>query len=66
LIGKGLPTVSSKGTKGSENLPELIEQRRKRLLAKSMSVSITPVELEEQLGEAGILPSTSTEPRFRS
>ena len=68
LIGKCLPAVSSKGAgaKGPENLPELIEQRRKRLLARSMSVSIAPVELEEQLGEAGIIPSPSTESRFRS
>ena len=51
---------------GSENLPDMIEQRRKRLLANSMSVSIAPVELKERLGEAGIVPSSNAEPRFRS
>ncbi|TFK71686.1 hypothetical protein BDN72DRAFT_855998 [Pluteus cervinus] len=38
----------------TDALPELIEQRRKRLLAKSLSVSITPHELDEQLGGMGI------------
>ena len=46
LIGKSLP-------RETDDLSELIERRRKRLLAKSMSVSIAPHELEEQLGEAG-------------
>ncbi|KAJ7596555.1 Rgp1-domain-containing protein [Mycena floridula] len=39
---------------GPDQLPELIEQRRKRLLAKSLSVSVGPQELEESLG-SGIL-----------
>ncbi|GLB36773.1 putative rgp1-domain-containing protein [Lyophyllum shimeji] len=49
LIGKGPAPL-----KGAEELPELIEQRRKRLLAKSLSVTIAPHELEEQLGEARV------------
>ncbi|KAG6914179.1 hypothetical protein DXG01_001923 [Tephrocybe rancida] len=46
-------TVNGERTKGEEDLPELLEQRRKRLLAKSkskaLSVSIAPRELEAQL-----------------
>ncbi|KAG6864955.1 hypothetical protein C0991_006142 [Blastosporella zonata] len=69
LVGKvPLPT---KGT-GTDDLPELLEQRRKKLLAKSLSVSITPHELEEQLGEA-IIPKSApyaqsafNDPRFRA
>src|ERR1700733_15271917 len=37
-------------TKAADELPELIEQRRKRLLSKSLSVSISPAEVE-QIGE---------------
>lgn len=46
LIGKSL-------AKDADDLPEMIERRRKRLLAKSMSVSIAPHELEEKLGDMG-------------
>ncbi|KAF9463167.1 Rgp1-domain-containing protein [Collybia nuda] len=53
LVGK--PHIS----KGGEELPELIEQRRKRMLAKSLSVTITPHELEEQLGE-GVVPKSAS------
>ncbi|KAG6807999.1 hypothetical protein H0H92_005735, partial [Tricholoma furcatifolium] len=62
LIGKvppapGLGKPKEQGKDDTE-LPELLEQRRKRLLAKSksLSVSIGPHEVEEQLGEAGIGP----------
>ena len=51
LVGRSSPP------KGDE-LPELIEQRRKRLLAKSLSVSISPQELE-QIGEGVATKSTS-------
>ncbi|KAF8638674.1 hypothetical protein AX17_002019 [Amanita inopinata Kibby_2008] len=49
--------ASKSGAKG--NLPELIEQRRKRLLAKSLSVSISPRELQVQLPE-GTLAKTGS------
>ena len=45
------------GPKGADVLPELIEQRRKKLLAKSLSVSITPHEIEDELSE---LPKTAS------
>ncbi|KAG5636929.1 hypothetical protein H0H81_006362 [Sphagnurus paluster] len=51
---KGLVGRSVRAPKGADNLPEMLEQRRKRQLAKSLSVSITPHELGEQLGEANI------------
>lgn len=41
------------------HLPELIEQRRKKQLAKSLSVSISPLELEEQVGEGTLATSPS-------
>lgn len=44
-------------------LPLLIEQRRKKLLAKSLSVSISSQELEEQLGE-GIIAATPASAPF--
>ncbi|KAK7047236.1 Golgi membrane exchange factor (Ric1p-Rgp1p) subunit [Paramarasmius palmivorus] len=50
LIGKNL------GPKGTEELPDLIEQRRKRLLAKSLSLTINPGDLEAEIG-AGVLRS---------
>ncbi|KAG5718894.1 Retrograde Golgi transport protein RGP1 like protein [Termitomyces sp. T112] len=71
LVGK----VPVPQAKGSEELPELLEQRRRRLLAKSLSVSIAPWELEEQIGEAnvaaapksGVLPGhPPTSPRVSS
>jgi RAB6A-GEF complex partner protein 2 len=46
-------------TSQSDLLPELIEQRRKRLLAKSLSVSISPGELEKQLPEGTLVKPTS-------
>lgn len=55
LIGRPQP----RGLKGAEELPELIEQRRKRLLAKSLSVSISPHELEEQVAEGTLVRSAS-------
>ncbi|KAK0434585.1 Rgp1-domain-containing protein [Armillaria borealis] len=39
------------GPRGSDTLPDLIEQRRKRLLAKSLSVAIAPHELEDELAD---------------
>ncbi|KAH9487327.1 RAB6A-GEF complex partner protein 2 [Psilocybe cubensis] len=46
FIGKGKPLSSS------ETLPDLIEQRRKKqLVPKALSVSITPFELEGQLAD---------------
>ncbi|KAI3602341.1 retrograde golgi transport protein rgp1-like protein [Moniliophthora roreri] len=50
LIGKDLDP------KGKEELPDLIEQRRKRLLAKSLSLTISPGDLEAEIG-AGVLRS---------
>ncbi|KAG5644125.1 hypothetical protein DXG03_009072 [Asterophora parasitica] len=51
---KGLVGKAQRPPKGADALPELLEQRRKRQLAKSLSVSIAPQELEEQLGEANV------------
>ncbi|KAF5376951.1 hypothetical protein D9615_007252 [Tricholomella constricta] len=56
---KGLIGKAHRPPKGSDVLPELIEQRRKRLLAKSLSVSIAPHEIDEQLGEANVPRSAS-------
>ncbi|KAG6876531.1 hypothetical protein C0993_002420 [Termitomyces sp. T159_Od127] len=42
--------------KVQDELPKLLEQRRRRLLAKSLSVSIAPHELEEAVGEAMVAP----------
>jgi hypothetical protein len=43
---------------GSEKLPDLIEQRRKRQLApKALSVSISPFELEEALAQGAAVSS---------
>ncbi|KAF8060802.1 Rgp1-domain-containing protein [Lyophyllum atratum] len=55
---KGFLGKVPRSPKGREELPDLIEQRRKRLLAKSLSVTITPHELEE-LGEANVPKSAS-------
>lgn len=52
LVGKSF------SSKGEDELPELIEQRRKKLLAKSLSVSIPPHELE-QIGE-GVVPKSAS------
>src|SRR6266550_5766623 len=54
--------ASSMSTSKSDLLPELIEQRRKRLLAKSLSVSISPGELEKQLPEGTLARATSPYP----
>ena len=51
--------VGSMASSKSDLLPELIEQRRKRLLAKSLSVSISPGELEKQLPEGTLAKATS-------
>ncbi|KAF8625125.1 hypothetical protein AX15_005539 [Amanita polypyramis BW_CC] len=51
--------LDSMSTSKSDFLPELIEQRRKRLLAKSLSVSISPGELEKQLPEGTLAKATS-------
>ncbi|TFK38749.1 Rgp1-domain-containing protein [Crucibulum laeve] len=59
LIGKPKPPT------GAEQLPELIEQRRKRLLAKSLSVTIAPHELEGQMAEGTLAKSASfAQPAF--
>ncbi|PFH46889.1 hypothetical protein AMATHDRAFT_68853 [Amanita thiersii Skay4041] len=47
-------------SKRKDDLPELLEQRRKKLLAKSLSVSISPSELEAQLPEGTLVKSKST------
>jgi RAB6A-GEF complex partner protein 2 len=47
---------------GSAALPDLIEQRRRKLLAKSQSVSISPTDLEEALGEAAFPRRSDTDP----
>ena len=52
-------SAGSMSTSKSDLLPELIEQRRKRLLAKSLSVSISPGELEKQLPEGTLARATS-------
>lgn len=51
-VRKGLIGRPEGTPKVTDELPNLIEQRRKRLLNKSLSVSIAPHELEAQLGEA--------------
>ncbi|KAG6836319.1 hypothetical protein H0H93_009157 [Arthromyces matolae] len=60
LIGK-VPSVLplQKGGADEVELPELLEQRRKRLLAKSksLSVSIAPHEFEEQVGGEATIPA---------
>lgn len=43
----------------TDTLPVLIEQRRKRLLAKSLSVSISPRDLEVHLGTGTLSKSPS-------
>jgi len=45
--------------------PELLEQRRKKLLGKSLSISISSQELEEQLGE-GMIATTPASAPFHS
>lgn len=53
IIGKAKPKTTPTLPNGSDPLPELLEQRRKRQLAhKSLSVSISPYELEDHLGGA--------------
>lgn len=55
--------------KTQDELPRLLEQRRRRLLAKSLSVSIGPHELEEEIGEATMAPrviAAATSPRVSS
>ena len=64
LIGKSKPPSASQQPtpslpQNSENLPDLIEQRRKRQLApKSLSVSISPYELEDRLAD-GVTASSA-------
>ena len=60
--GDDLPTRKglvgrARAPQSSENLPDLIEERRKKLLAKSLSVSIAPLELEEQLAVGTVATS---------
>lgn len=43
LFRKG---IIGKGPKGAEELPELLEQRRTRQLARSLSVTIAPFDVE--------------------
>ncbi|KAF9265604.1 Rgp1-domain-containing protein [Marasmius fiardii PR-910] len=58
LIGRDIEKETVSPTyKGSDVLPDLIEQRRKRLLAKSLSLTINPGELEAELS-AGVLRQT--------
>ncbi|KXN88037.1 Protein sat1 [Leucoagaricus sp. SymC.cos] len=59
---KGLVGTMKKGYQDGQ-LPQLIEQRRKKMLAKSLSVSISSQELEEQLGE-GIIAATPASAPF--
>ena len=55
IIGKTRPLLHQ----GSEPIPDLIEQRRKRQLAqKSLSVSISAFELENNILEASSAPPT--------
>jgi RAB6A-GEF complex partner protein 2 len=56
-VRRGL--VGKERAKDEEELPNLLEQRRKRLLGKSLSVSIAPHELNEQLGEGSSVKSAS-------
>ena len=53
LIGKEVGKEIIPPT-GKDVLPDLIEQRRKRLLAKSLSLTISPGDLEAEVG-AGLL-----------
>ena len=51
LVGKKKPPLQGVG-----QLPDLIEQRRKRQLApKALSVSVSPHELENEIGEGVIV-----------
>jgi hypothetical protein len=56
LVGRSPPP------KGGSESPEFIEQRRKRLLGKSLSVTISPHELE-QIGE-GIVAKPAVQQSF--
>ncbi|KAF8907707.1 Rgp1-domain-containing protein [Gymnopilus junonius] len=64
LIGKSKPPAPQQQLtpslpQNSENLPDLIEQRRKRQLApKSLSVSISSYDLEDQLAD-GVTASSA-------
>lgn len=60
LIGRNSePIGNNSEPKGFDELPTLIEQRRKKLLAKSLSVTISPKDLDVQLGE-GTLPKSAS------
>jgi hypothetical protein len=48
--------------KVSEGLPELMAQRRKKLLGRSLSVDIAPQELEGQVIEVGPVDPTVESP----
>ncbi|KIY67296.1 Rgp1-domain-containing protein [Cylindrobasidium torrendii FP15055 ss-10] len=48
-VRKGL--VGQNQTSNGDSLPELLAQRRKKLLAKSLSVSIAPTEIEDELAD---------------
>ena len=64
LIGKKKPPPLP--LQGVGELPDLIEQRRKRQLApKALSVSLSPRELENEFGE-GIIVSSARYPPQRS
>ena len=57
LVGAG------RGLNGSGELSGLIEQRRKKQLAKSLSVSIAPHDLKDELGEGTLVKSASLSQR---
>ncbi|KAF9449322.1 Rgp1-domain-containing protein [Macrolepiota fuliginosa MF-IS2] len=59
---KGLVGTAKMGYHDGQ-LPELLEQRRKKLLAKSLSISISSQELDEQFGE-GIIAATPASAPF--
>jgi hypothetical protein len=57
LARKGL--IGKKEVTGSDVLPDLMDQRRKRLLGRSLSVTIAPQDLDSQLSLVDDTDSTS-------
>ena len=63
LVGKQRPVTAL--FQGASDLPELLEQRRrKQLTSKSYSVTVSPLELEEALARGSISPSAYMQQTF--
>lgn len=58
---KGLIGTTKKAYQDGQ-LPELLERRRKKLLAKSLSISVSSDEMEEQIGEGLIAATPASAP----